>query len=558
MTGWALDLGTHNSGLARWDGERPALVDLPRICRVPGGEDPLEAPRMVPSAVHAVAPDGLAARLGASRLLSRRVLWGQQAWVGREALERSASSVQPELATAFKPYLGHASTRVLARVNGEPITAREAARRYLRELVVHAREATGERIRALTITAPVDSYEAYRAEVAAIARAVGIDSVKFADEPVAAALGYGLAIDRDRHVLVVDFGAGTLDLALVRITPRSAEQGGGVVVAKEGRAVGGDDADRWLLESLSDPLGLSLPKVLPEHGDEAFWYRQLLAEARRVKEAVFFREAEAFLMSAPSSFRRFDTRVTGGADRVEVTRIDVERVLRERGLHTALTACMEGIDAAAREAGVLEIDDVLMVGGSTLLPGVYKVVEERYGRDRVRAWQPFEAVAYGAAALAAGAFHTSDFIVHDYAVVTYDARTHEPQYTLIVPRGTRFPTETALWRQRLVPTCSLGEPESMFKLVICELGSSVGHEHAFTWDAAGSLKALRDGDRIVVPLNEANPALGTLDPPHPPDDKRPRLEIAFGVNANRWLVATVQDLRTQRTLMKDEPVVRLL
>jgi len=61
-----------------------------------------------------------------------------------------------------------------------------------------------------------------------------------------------------------------------------------------------------------------------------------------------------------------------------------------------------------------------------------------------------------------------------------------------------------------------------------------------------------------VKLNEGNPALGRLDPPHAPSDKRPRLEIGFGVNAERWLCATVRDLRTGKALMVDEPVVRLL
>ncbi|CAN0584799.1 unnamed protein product, partial [Laminaria digitata] len=63
---------------------------------------------------------------------------------------------------------------------------------------------------------------------------------------------------------------------------------------------------------------------------------------------------------------------------------------------------------------------------------------------------------------------------------------------------------------------------------------------------------------LVVPLNESNPTLGYLKPPHAPSDKRPRLEISFGVNADRWLCATVYDLFTKRYMMREEPVVRLL
>lgn len=74
-----------------------------------------------------------------------------------------------------------------------------------------------------------------------------------------------------------------------------------------------------------------------------------------------------------------------------------------------------------------------------------------------------------------------------------------------MPRGTRFPTPPDLWKRQLVPTCALGEPGTIFR----------------------------------------------LDPPHSPRDRRPRLEISFGVNAERWLVATVRDLLTQKDLMRE-------
>ena len=63
---------------------------------------------------------------------------------------------------------------------------------------------------------------------------------------------------------------------------------------------------------------------------------------------------------------------------------------------------------------------------------------------------------------------------------------------------------------------------------------------------------------MVVPLNESNPALGTLNPPHQPGDRTPRLDIQFGVNEERWLVATIIDLQTDQKLMDGEPVIRLL
>jgi hypothetical protein len=207
------------------------------------------------------------------------------------------------------------------------------------------------------------------------------------------------------------------------------------------------------------------------------------------------------------------------------------------------------------------VEEVLLVGGSTLLPGVFQRLEERFERRKLRAWQPFEAVAYGGACFAADRVAALDFIVHDYAFVTHDAKTGEAQHTIIVPKGTRFPTVPDLWKRQVVPTCALGEPETIFKLVISEVARGDGGDRRFVWDAAGDMHKVGGtggGSDVIVPLNAASPTLGYLDPPHSPRDRRPRLEIAFGVNAERWLVASVRDLLTQKELMDEEPVVRLV
>ena len=86
-------------------------------------------------------------------------------------------------------------------------------------------------------------------------------------------------------------------------------------------------------------------------------------------------------------------------------------------------------------------------------------------------------------------------------------------------------------------------------------------ERRFVWDAAGDLHKVGGASgqaQVVVPLNAASPTLGYLDPRHDPKDRRPRLEIAFGVNEERWLIATVRDLLARKELMREEPVVRLV
>jgi molecular chaperone DnaK (HSP70) len=558
-TGWALDLGTTNSGIARWDESlgRPRLVELPDVCRKPATEDPLEAPRLVPSAVHFLEKPSPLDRLGSWPPLARRFFIGRRALIGRPALERNEGTVHPSFVPTFKPGLSQEALRPLARVGNEKITARDAARAFLRELLREVKLATGHRVRDLVVTSPVSAFETYRAEVQEALRHVGVSRVRFVDEPVAAALGYGISLSHERTVLVVDVGGGTMHVVLVRLSPQGALSGQATVLAKRGRPLGGNAVDGWVLQDLCRQMSHDLTA---DDGDEVLrlWRRLMLAEACRVKEAVYFEEKAAFLMSPWGPTARETFRKGSGA--VALTRDHLREILEEQGFYRSLSASLEEVLEQAR-VSASDIEDVLLVGGSTLLPGFFSWFEERFERRRVRAWQPFEAVAYGAACFAGNRMDALDFIVHDYALVTHDPKSGDPQHTVIVPRGTQFPTSPELWKRQLVPTCALGEPENLFRLLICEVSRADGGERRFVWDAAGDVHKVggTSGDaQIVVPLNEASPTLGYLDPPHSPRDRRPRLEIAFGVSAERWLIATVRDLLTQRELMHREPVVRLV
>jgi molecular chaperone DnaK len=559
MTGWALDLGTTNCGVACWDESlgKPRLIELPAVCRKREAKDPLEAPRLVPSAVHFLEKLGAFDRLGSWPPLERRLFLGRRALIGRAALERNQGAVHPSFIPTFKPGLSGEALRPLARLGRESLTARDAAHAFLRELLREIKRATGERVRDLVVTSPVGAFETYRAEVQRVLGTLGVRRVRFLDEPVAAALGYGISLDQERTVLVVDAGGGTMHAVLVRLSPQGAVSGRATVLAKRGRPVGGNAVDGWVLADLCRRMGHDLA------GDDdemtLLWRRLMLAEACRVKEAVFFETEAPFLMS-PEGLTFREAPRPGNVEYTALTRDRLREILDEQGFYRSLAT---SVDEVLAESGLAagDVEDVLLVGGSTLLPGFFAWFEERFERRRVRAWQPFEAVAYGAACFAGDRMDTLDFIVHDYAFVTHDPKTGEAQHTVIVPRGTRFPTSPELWKRQLVPTCALGEPESLFKLLICEVSKGDGDQRRFVWDAAGDAHKVGgpSGEaQVVVPLNETSPTLGYLDPPHSPRDRRPRLEIAFGVSSERWLIATVRDLLTQRELMREEPVVRLV
>ena len=122
-------------------------------------------------------------------------------------MENNIGSMLPGYVSAFKPYLNRESTRTLTRIGQQSYSARDVARLFVRELLGEIKQTTGVHIRDLVLTTPVESFETYRAELSAIATSLGVRKLRFIDEPVAAAVGYGLSLGRERLVLVVDFGA---------------------------------------------------------------------------------------------------------------------------------------------------------------------------------------------------------------------------------------------------------------------------------------------------------------------------------------------------------------
>jgi molecular chaperone DnaK (HSP70) len=319
---------------------------------------------------------------------------GRRALIGQRALDRNRDVALPAFAPTFKAALASEATRPLARVGRRQLSAREVAGLFLRELLAETKRATGHRIRDLVVTSPVSAFETYRAEVQRLLADLGVRRVRFVDEPLAAALGYGLSLSHERCVLVVDIGGGTMHVALVELSPRGSLGGEARVLAKQGRPLGGNAVDGWLLEAACAKAGLPSLDVL---GDESarFWRRVMLAEACRVKEALHFEDSAVFRVTPPAPSR-------AAPSLLSFTRAELVAVLEANGFYRGLESCLAAMFEDGR-AKASDVDDVLVVGGSTLLPGVHARIEQHVEKRRLRAWQPFEAVAYGGACFAATA-----------------------------------------------------------------------------------------------------------------------------------------------------------
>lgn len=559
----AIDLGTTNTVVARWN-ERidgPEIIRIDSICRNKTRAREIDDSFTIPSCVYLRSPREVLS-FPFKYLFSR---WKGKTggYIGMKAIEKNGGTYRSHYVTNFKSHLGKNSYQFIGKLGKWSYTAEDITRIFLNQLFEEVKVNTGSKPVEATFCVPVDFYELYRAKLQRISSRLKINKIRTIDEPVAAALGYGLSLEDLKNILVIDFGAGTLDIALIQTEERISEQGKCRVVAKEGVPMGGNIIDAWMVEDLCEQYSYNFERLSTD-SQIKWWFRMLLDEACRIKENLFFNERETFFLMPSNLLEAYARKIPGNRNElkkpVDFSRDELVGLLEKRGLYTVLDNLISRVMKFSRQRGVDEdgIDEVLMVGGSTLLPNIYSQVEKRFGRDRVRAWQPFNAVAFGAAVFAANRFNKTDYITHDYAFITYNKKSLEQEHNIIIPRGTVYPTPADFWKRQLSPTCALGEPENIFKLVVSEIGKRHAFDQEFVWDEKGDLHLMDDTKKdLIIPLNETDPTLGYLNPPHYPSDKRARVEISFMVNEDKWLCTTVYDLKTNKQLLVDKPVIRL-
>lgn len=200
-----------------------------------------------------------------------------------------------------------------------------------------------------------------------------------------------------------------------------------------------------------------------------------------------------------------------------------------------------------------QIERVLLVGGTTLIPAVQRGIRGIFGREKVQCHKPFEAVAHGALAFSLG-LNIVDFIQHSYAIRYLDSLTKEPRYKIIFKAGSEYPSEKPV----TLTLSSSFRNQKAIELMMAEI------EHKrmgrVSFDADGRFSAVDDSSDTVRLLNysknSANAAvIAKLEPPGTPLDKR--LNVAFSINARKELTATVHDNLTGQDIYVDMPLVAL-
>ncbi|MBE9171596.1 molecular chaperone DnaK [Cyanobium sp. LEGE 06143] len=408
-----IDLGTTNSVVAVLEGGRPAVIAS------------AEGSRTTPSVVGFNRDQELLVGQLARRQLvlnPRNTFANLKRYVGRrwDELEESSLGV---------PYTIRANdqgnVRVVCPATEREYAPEELVASVLRKLVDDAATYLGEPVEAAVITVPAYFNDAQRQATRDAGRLAGISVERILNEPTAAALAYGFDRSAVKRVLVFDLGGGTFDVSVLRIA-----QGVFDVKATSGDTqLGGNDWDRRIVDWLADGFQ-------QEHGLDLRRDRQAL---QRLTEAAEKAKMElSGVQSTPISLPFIAT----GSDGPLHIETSLERRRFEALCPDLLDRLLRPVQRALRDSNLAadEIDDVVLVGGSTRMPMVQEMVRTLVPREPCQSVNPDEVVAIGAA-VQAGILtgELRDLMLNDVTPLGLGLETIGGAMKVLIPRNTSIP-----------------------------------------------------------------------------------------------------------------------
>lgn len=384
-----IDLGTTNSVVAVMEGGEPKVITN------------AEGSRLTPSVV--AFKDG-------------EILVGEVA--KRQAI------TNPNTIQSIKRLMG---TNEKVEVNGKKYTPQEISAMILQNLKATAEAYLGEKVNAAVITVPAYFNDAQRQATKDAGRIAGLDVKRIINEPTASALAYGIdKTDKEQTVLVYDFGGGTFDVSILSLADGTFE----VIATAGNNRLGGDDFDKVLMDYMiqefkkQEGIDLSKDKMALQR------LRDAAEKAKRELSSITKTEINLpFISVGPNGPVHLMMSLTR-AKFEELTRHLVEMTL-------------EPIRQALRDAKMTarDIDQVLLVGGSTRIPAVQELVRRELGKEPNKSVNPDEVVSMGAA-IQAGvlAGEVKDVLLLDVTPLSLGIETLGGVFTKLIERNTTIPT----------------------------------------------------------------------------------------------------------------------
>jgi molecular chaperone DnaK len=480
-----IDLGTTNSVVAVMEGKEPKVIVNE------------EGSRLTPSVVAwdekgEILVGTIAKRQAVTN--PENTVYSSKRFIGRRADEVTAEADR----VPYKIVKGKNGDAWIS-VRGKETSPPEVAAKILQKLKKAAEDYLGEEVKEAVITVPAYFNDAQRQATKDAGKIAGLEVKRIINEPTAAALAYGLDKKENEVIAVYDFGGGTFDISILEVGDNVVQ----VISTNGDTHLGGDDVDilimDWLIGEFRKDTGIDVGKdkmVIQRLKDAAEQAKIELSSKQETTVNLPFLTADA---SGPKHLQK------------TLTRSKLEQMIRPL-IERTMEPVKKALSDAKKSPG--DIDEIVLVGGSTRIPLVNETVQKFFGKEPHRGVNPDEVVAIGAA-VQGGVLSgdVKDVVLLDVTPLSLGVETLGGVMTVMIPRNTTIPTQ----KKEVYSTASDSQPSVEIHVL--------------------------QGERAEAKYNRT---LGKfhLDGLPPAPRGIPKIEVTFDIDANGILSVGAKDMAT--------------